>query len=130
MTPAHFDASEAAAVASGLADAVVRTYQAIELETQELRRNGPVDYANHRHRKDICLLDLMRRSRALGGADPGPEVRAALRRLRDAIIDNQAALRLHLNAARQVANILIDVMVEADSDRTYGRERPRRIRDA
>ena len=128
--PQHIDPNDFAAAADGLADAIMRTCQAVEQETRELRANSPVDHAGHRHRKDICLLDLTRRSRALDGADPGPEVRAALRSLRDAIIENQATLRLHLNAARQIANILIDIMVEADSDRTYDRAYMRQSRQA
>jgi hypothetical protein len=126
MTAMTADIAEAAAIASGLSDAVRRTCLAIERETLELKASGAIDFAGHRHRKDICLLDLMRRGRALGDADPGPEVRATLRRLRDAIIDNQSALRVHLNASRQVTKILIDVMVDAESDRTYGREFARR----
>ncbi len=111
-----------------LVDAVERATRAIEAETTELRRNCAMDFARHRHAKDLCLLDLTRRSRALQSIEPGADARRALARLRDAIIDNQSALRIRLSASRQVANILIDVMVTAESDRTYERVRPRAVK--
>ena len=130
VLPPAFARSEPATAAEGLVDSIERASLIVEAETAELRRNGLIDYAAHRRDKDLCLLELTRRSRALDGLDPGNDARKSLRRLRDAIIDNQAALRVHLAAARQVANILIDVMVQAESDRTYNRSAGRRNRPA
>ena len=104
---------------AGLTEAIGRALRAVSDETRELRLNGPVDFARHRRNKDLCLLDLTRRGRSLGGADPGDAARAALRDLREALIDNQAALRVHLSAARTVSNIILNVIVEEESDRTY-----------
>lgn len=117
---------ESPATTAALVEAIRRALTAIMEETRELRGAAPVDYAHHRRAKDLCLLDLLRRNRLLGGVDPGADARAALRDLRDAIIENQAALKIHLAAARAVSNIILNVIVEEDSDRTYSRPPGRR----
>ncbi len=117
---------ESHATTAALVEAIRRALAAISEETRDLRGPGPVDHARHRRAKDLCLLDLLRRNRLLGGVDPGADARAALRDLRDAIIENQAVLKIHLAAARAVSNIILDVMVEEDSDRTYSRPPARR----
>ncbi|MDE2361464.1 MAG: hypothetical protein KGM42_02205 [Hyphomicrobiales bacterium] len=107
-----------------LIGAIERATAAVVEETVDLRANRIVDCAEHRRKKDMSLLDLTRRSRSLEETDLSGDVRAALQRLRSAIIENQMVLRLHLNAARQIANILIDVIVQSESDRTYTRPHP------
>jgi hypothetical protein len=102
-----------------LLDSIRAALRIIRDETEALRRNEKVDHVERRMRKDLCLLDLMRRSRQLGGRDPGPETRAEIQALREAIIENQQVLRLHLAAARHLSDLILRAMVEEESDRTY-----------
>lgn len=102
----------------GLLRAIRRTHATVDEETDALSKSIHADHGEFRHRKDLCLLDLSRRSPT--SAHPhDPEVMAALRNLKDAIIRNQKALRCHINAARQVSAIIMKAIVDEDSDRTY-----------
>ena len=112
----------------GLLRAVHRTRNTIEEETAALESGATADYGEFRHRKDLCLLELSRRAPALVNPPRDPEMIAALRDLKDAIIRNQKTLRCHVNAARQVSAIIMKSMAEEDSDHTYStraaRKRP------
>lgn len=114
-------------VAAALLRAVQRATTAVRDETEQLRLNVTPDLARHRREKDMSLLDLTRQDKALAGADPGPQVREALASLKQAVIENQSMLRIHLQAARQISKILIDVVMDAESDRTYDRRHARRL---
>lgn len=103
----------------GLVRAVQRAQATIDEETEALAKGGPGDHGEFRHRKDLCLLDLSRRSPAFVHAPRDPQLMAALRDLKDAIIRNQKALRCHINAARHVSAIIMKAIAEEDSDRTY-----------
>lgn len=107
--------------------AIQRAEAAVRLETEQLRLNAPADLARHRREKDMCLLDLMRQGKAIDGRDLGPQTREALVLLKHAVIENQSILRIHLQAARQISKILMDVLVDAESDRTYGRDHGGRL---
>ncbi|MFO1116200.1 MAG: hypothetical protein U1E28_10980 [Beijerinckiaceae bacterium] len=109
------------AVSAALLRTVLRATDALRNETEQLRCNMRPDLARHRREKDMTLLDLTRQGKLLGDRDPGPQVRAALARLKEAVIENQAALRIQLKAARQITKILVDVVMDAESDRTYDR---------
>ena len=102
----------------GLLRAIRRTHATIDEETDALSKSVQADHGEFRHRKDMCLLDLSRRSPT--PAHPhDPELMAALRSLKDAIIRNQKTLRCHINAARQVSAIIMKAIADEDSDRTY-----------
>lgn len=103
----------------GLLRAIRRSRATIDEETEALAKGGSADHGEFRHRKDLCLLDLSRRSPAFVHPPRDPGLMAALRDLKDAIIRNQKALRCHINAARQVSAIIMKAIAEEDSDRTY-----------
>ncbi len=113
----------------GLLRAIRRTQATVEDETSALSRGIAADHGEFRHRKDVCLLDLSRRAPAFVRPPDDPELMAALRGLKDAIIRNQKMLRCHVNAARQISAIIMNAIAEEDSDRTYsaaiGRRSPR-----
>ena len=77
------------------------------------------DLGDFRRRKDLCLLDLSRRAPAFVHPPDDPELMAALRDLKEAIIHNQKMLRCHVNAARRVSAIIMKAISEEESDRTY-----------
>lgn len=109
-----------------LVDAILRATEAIDDETRALKRTSAIDFEAHRRRKDLCLLDLSRRSRIPPGPAPGPAARMALLRLKDAVIENQAVLKIHLAAARAVSDIMLRAIAEEESDRTYSQSVARR----
>lgn len=118
--PGEFDSVEAAQTPrDGLLRALRRTRAIIEEETAALLGGVPGDHGEFRRQKDLCLLDLSRRAPAFVRAPDDPELMAALRALKDAIISNQKTLRSHVNAARSVSAIIMKAIAEEDSDRTY-----------
>jgi len=100
-----------------LIDAIRRATAAVLNETAALRAGGIIDFGAHRQEKERCLLDLSRRARSSVGLGEGP--RRILHDLREAIIENQSVLKLHLGAARQVSDILLRVIADEESDKTY-----------
>ncbi len=69
-------------------------------------------------RKARSLLEISRAARSLGPED-GPKLRARLERLRDKLDQSRSALRLHLNAAHEIAGLVSRAIEEAESDGTY-----------
>ena len=104
---------------AGLLASLQRARATIEVETEALRANAPVDHSEFRRQKDLCLLDLSRRDIVDDVVRRDPEILAAVRELRTAIIENQSTLRMHLTAAREVSAILLRAIADAESDRTY-----------
>lgn len=104
---------------NGLLAEIERARAAIVDETRALRAGAAIDHAEHKRRKDLSLLELTRRSRRIGAADVDPSVRLAIRGLRDAIIENQSVLRIHIDAARAIADVVTRAIVAEESDRTY-----------
>jgi hypothetical protein len=104
---------------AGLVDSIRLALRVVSEETQALRSNAPIDLGERRIAKDLCLLDLTRRSRALAGRDPGPNVREHLQALREAIIENQEILRSRIAAARRISEIFVRAIADEESDRTY-----------
>ena len=103
----------------GLLRAIQRTHATIEEENAALASGGGADLGDFRRRKDLCLLDLSRRAPAFVHPPDDPELMAALRGLKEAIIHNQKMLRCHVNAARRVSAIIMKAISEEESDRTY-----------
>ena len=103
----------------GLLRAIQRTHATIEEENDVLASGAAADLGDFRRRKDLCLLDLSRRAPAFVHPPDDPELMAALRDLKEAIIHNQKMLRCHVNAARRVSAIIMKAISEEESDRTY-----------
>lgn len=70
-------------------------------------------------RKSHSLLELTRRSRALPPDGGDIVLRERLDVLRDKLVQNQGILGLHVAAVREIADLMADVLGEADSDGTY-----------
>jgi hypothetical protein len=89
-------------------------------ETNHLRRGAAIDLKVANDRKSQALLEL---TRALRQVDPAaardPAVAARLAELRLKLEDNQAVLKLHLEAVREVSNIVCAAIRHAESDGTY-----------
>jgi len=92
----------------------------VEEETAQLRRGGAIDLRAANDRKSQALLELTRALRLVDQSvlsDPAVEARLAA--LRHKLAGNQAVLKLHLEAVREVSNIVCAAIRHADSDGTY-----------
>lgn len=105
-------------------DALGRVEHVIDAETAALRGLKVVDLSDFNARKSRGLLDLTRAVRALDGAilDPASSARLAL--LRTKLEANQAALAMHLSAAREITQTVAQAIRDSESDGTYSNVMP------
>lgn len=109
----------APAAFAALAGALDRLEEIVDLETSTLAAHKPADLPDLSRRKSCSLLELMRMTRALPGA-PDAGLRGRLEQLRGKLDRNQSVLKLHLEAVREIADLLVGALGEAESDGTYG----------
>ena len=115
----------AAKTATG--DAVLAAFHAVvdrlqgivAAETDALDRRVPVDIGAVTRQKRQGLLELSRLMRAMPAVRQKDEVQARLAALAAALEHNQAVLDVQLRAVRGVAEIVAQVMRDAESDGTY-----------
>ncbi|ALV26329.1 hypothetical protein ACVNHC_16950 [Pannonibacter sp. Q-1] len=109
--------------------AIIKAHTVVEAETEALREQGTADLRAFEFRKSQALLELARASRTLlaPGGDGARDVAVAteLRRLRAALEANMQVLSLHLDAVREIAGMISQAMLEADSDGTYSLDHAR-----
>ncbi|CUB01138.1 hypothetical protein Ga0061067_1304 [Pannonibacter indicus] len=109
--------------------AIIKAHTVVEAETEALREQGTADLRAFEFRKGQALLELARASRTLlaPGIDGARDVAVAteLRRLRAALEANMQVLSLHLDAVREIAGMISQAMLEADSDGTYSLDHAR-----
>lgn len=101
--------------------AIERLEEAVEQETAALQTRAGIDLKEFNNRKSQGLLELTRAMRHIEGATPEPELVTRLARLRSKLEINSAALKMHLDAVREVSAVMADAMREAESDGTYSR---------
>lgn len=107
---------------------IERLHALIGAETRALRAPGRVDFQSLNHRKSHALLELIQLGRNAPGRH-GVASRQAILRLRDALAENAAAIELRLRATQEIATLVIEKMLEEESDGTYGdRQGPRDVR--
>ena len=113
-----------AAVAGFLA-ALDRLEETIDLETSALEAHKPADIGDFNNRKSRSLLEITRLARAL---PPGaqPRLKMRLDRLHAKLKRNQTVLKLNLEAVREISDLLLGALGEADSDGTYAMPGSRR----
>jgi hypothetical protein len=112
--------AEAGSVAyAPLERAIERLEDVIEQETKALKSRAAVDLEAFNVRKSQGLLELNRALRGLDGLVRDKVVQARLAGLRAKLAVNQAVLKMHLEAVREVASVLADAIRDAESDGTY-----------
>ncbi|MEQ1944702.1 hypothetical protein ABMA32_19975 [Mesorhizobium sp. VNQ89] len=112
-------APEPSAPAINLGALIGRIEEAIGEETTAIRTDVHFDIKASNARKSRYLYEL---TRALKGAREGAvpvEHRDGLIRLRERLADNEAAIRAHLSAVNEVANLMQNVIQRAENDGTY-----------
>lgn len=98
---------------------IQRLEEIVDEETAALQARKPVDLKSFNDRKSQALLELTRWQRSLQGVGAPPALAARLGSLRDKLALNQAVLKLHLEAVREISTSLSDAIRHADSDGTY-----------
>ncbi len=99
--------------------AVERIDEVLEEEMTALRVFSVPDLSDFNDRKARGLQQLTRAMRAIDSARANSCVLPVLSGLRDRLEQNRQLLLVHLNATREITEIISNVMVEARSDGTY-----------
>jgi len=113
-------ADDGAALAPALLkSAIERLEQIIDQETAALQRRTAVDLNGFNDRKSHGLVELTRAMRHFETTPPDQMLVASLTTLRAKLRDNSMALKMHLDAVREVSTVVAEAMQHADSDGTY-----------
>lgn len=107
------------AMLSLVESAIERLEETVEQETAALNMRAGVDLREFNDRKSQGLLELTRAMRHFEGAAPEPALVTRLARLRSKLDRNSVALRMHLDAVREISAVMADAMRDAESDGTY-----------
>jgi hypothetical protein len=111
--------SDGAAASSAFEKCIERLEAVVDQETAALKGRTATDLREFNNRKSQGLLELSRSLRYFQGAAPSNAVLARLAGLRTKLDANQAVLKLHLEAVREVSTIMADAIRDAESDGTY-----------
>jgi hypothetical protein len=98
---------------------IQRLEEIIDFETSALRNRQAIDLKEFNDRKSQALLELTRSLRAVQGTGPNPAVAERVAGLKTKLAINQAMLKIHLEAVREIATTLSDAIRHSDSDGTY-----------
>lgn len=109
-----------------LNEAMERIGSVIDSETEALRELRVVDLQDFNNRKSRGLLDLMRAVRALEGGRLDAATAERLKALRAKLEANQAALSIHLSAAKEITTLVAQTIRDSESDGTYSNRLPAR----
>ena len=91
----------------------------VEEETQALTLRQTVDLDAFSNRKSQGLMELNRSMQHLDPQRHQKQLAPRLDSLRTKLAANQAALRLHLDAVREISGIIANAIREQESDGTY-----------
>jgi hypothetical protein len=126
VAPAGPMATRAVSSAVGAIEAAIgRLEETLAGEITALDGDGLADFAEINRRKSQSLLELTRLARALpiGGES---HLAPRLKTLAAMLASDHRRLGLHLAASRQLSELMISVLHEAESDGTYGQTGPHR----
>lgn len=102
-----------------LGSIIRRIEDAIDLETAGIRENRDFDIAASNARKSRYLYELNKAAGALSARGLGEEHRESLHRLRAKLEINERVILAHLNAVREVADLMQGAIQRAEADGTY-----------
>lgn len=98
---------------------VDRVEAVLDAEIDVLTRQIPTDISEIGNRKRQGLLEMSRALKAAAAGGPRPEVRERLGRFAAKVEQNRAVLGTQLRAVREIADIIAQTLLEAESDGTY-----------
>ena len=105
--------------ARGLLAVIRRLDDLVEEETIAIETRKKIDFDDFSMRKSRSMLEFVRLMRAQIHVGGDAQVAREIQRLRQRLERNRAVLEMHLEAAREVAAIIMKAIREAESDGTY-----------
>ena len=117
---------DGAAASSAFERCIERLEDVVDQETAALKSRAAADLREFNNRKSQGLLELSRSLRYFQAAPPSNAVLARLAGLREKLDTNQAVLKLHLEAVREVSTIMADAIRDAEFGRHLFALGPRR----
>ena len=96
-----------------------RAIAVVSDETRALRSDVIVDLKPYADAKSRALLDLNRVMGETSANEPPVSVVNQLRLFRQVLDDNEKLLFTHLEAVREITELLSDTLIKAESDGTY-----------
>lgn len=113
-------AGDATAAHPGNLSAIIRRIEeALDVETDGIRKDVDFDIAASNARKSRYLYDLNKAANALSPRQLTAEHRLGLERLRAKLEVNERVILAHLGAVREVADLLRGAIQRAEADGTY-----------
>jgi hypothetical protein len=103
----------------GLLASIRRLEGIIEEETTSLQTGKKIDFDDFSSRKSRSMLEFVRMMRAGLHLGAEAEVTEEIQKLRGKLERNRAVLEMHYDAVREVADIIVRAIREAESDGTY-----------
>ena len=100
-------------------ETVQRAIRAVARETKALREERNLDLRSHSDEKSRILLDLSRLTESVDVASLSNSVTSELLVLRQMLAENQHVLQRHLEAVREITEVLSKAILAAESDGTY-----------
>jgi hypothetical protein len=110
------------AVSSSIDKTMQRVENLLDRETEALLSRQPIDLKESNNGKSRALLELSLAARLLEGIRIDPELARRLKALRGKLEANQAVLRRHLEAVREVANVVAETIQDVEWDGTYSQQ--------
>jgi hypothetical protein len=110
------------AVSSSIDRTMQRVEKLLDRETEALRSRQPIDLKESNNGKSQALLELSLAARSLEGIKIDPELSRRLKALRGKLETNQAVLRRHLEAVREVASVVAETIQDVEWDGTYSQQ--------
>ena len=106
-------------VSSTIELSIQRLEDIVDQETAALNARKAINLKDFNDRKSQALLELTRMLRTLQGGPPNPGVAERVQGLKSKLAVNQAVLKLHLEAVKEISTSLADAIRNSESDGTY-----------
>lgn len=98
---------------------IARLVHVVETETDALESHQRYDVVAVSRKKSNMLLELTRAARVWQPRAESTQLQQRIAALRTALSGNERALQMHLEAARQLTDVIAGVARDAESDGTY-----------
>jgi di/tripeptidase len=119
FTPHRDEQNTGTAALMNLKSIIGRIEETVEAETASIRTDIRFDIKSSNARKSRYLYELNKAISSLGSVELQAEHREGIIRLREKLAANEVAVKAHLNAVSEVANLMQDAIERAEADGTY-----------
>ena len=112
-------ADRSSAMRASIEKTMQRVEKLVDSETAALRSRTPIDLKESNNGKSQALLEFSHAVRALEGVPLDDALVSRLRQLRGKLETNRAVLKRHLEAVREIADVVADTIQHSEGDGTY-----------